>query len=192
MVAYSSAKWCITVLFLLLVSCSTTKQTSRSLTTDYIGARNFRLADTLDLYYFPPLRTCASNLSQTCLVNSDTSQQRPFHARVIRHATANIADTTRYQVNEQKQVTTAKQPPDPMLDTGRKILLSLIIFFGFVFIAGLVLVILKLVRLTGSQWCAPVSFCPPFKSFCPPPFHIKITKVYQIINPESIEEDKSQ
>ena len=158
MVAYSTAKWSITVLFLLLVSCSTTKQTSRSLSTDYIGARNFRVSDTLDFYYFPPLRPCAGNLSQpslvnsqTCPVNSDTSQQRPFHARVIRHATANIADTTRYQVNEQKQVTTAKQPPAPMIDTGRKIVLSLLIFFGFVFIAGLVLVILKLVRLTGSQ-----------------------------------------
>lgn len=158
MVAYSSAKWCITVLCLLLVSCSTTKQTSRSLNTDFIGARNFRVSDTLDFYYFPPLRTCTDNLSQTCLdnsqtclVNSDTSQQRPFHARVIRHATANVADTTHYQVNEQEQVTNVKQPPAPMIDTGRKIVLSLIIFFGFVFIAGLVLVILKLVRLTGSQ-----------------------------------------
>lgn len=158
MVAYSSAKWCITVLCLLLVSCSTTKQTSRSLNTDFIGVQNWRVSDTLDLYYFPPLRTCAGDLSQTCLVNSqpclvnsDTSQQRPFHARVIRHTTANVADTTHYQVNEQKQVTTAKQPPAQMLDTGRKIVLSLIIFFGFVFIGLVVLVILKLVRLTGSQ-----------------------------------------
>lgn len=158
MVAYSTAKWSITVLFLLLVSCSTTKQTSRSLSTDYIGARNFRVSDTLDFYYFPPLRTCAGNLSQPGPVNSqtgpvysDTSQQRPFHARLIRHATANVADTTHYQVNEQKQVTTAKQPPAPMIDTGRKIVLSLIIFFGFVFIGLVVLVILKLVHLTGSQ-----------------------------------------
>ena len=154
----STAIWSIKVLFLLLVSCSTTKQTSRSLNTDYIGARNFRVSDTLDLYYFPPLRTCADNLSQpgpvnsqTCLVNSDTSQQRPFHARVIRHATANIADTTHYQVNEQKQVTNVKLPPAPMLDTGRKIVLSLIIFFGFMFIGLVVLVILKLVHLTGTQ-----------------------------------------
>ena len=159
---------------LLLVSCSTTKQTSRSLSTDYIGVQNWRLSDTLDLYYFPPLRTCAGFYSQPCagnvsrgdMINSDTSRQRPFHARVIRHATANIADTTPYQVHEQKQVTTAKQPPAPMIDTGRKIVLSLIIFFGFVFIAGLVLVILKLVHLTGSQWCAPVSFCPHFLPFC--------------------------
>lgn len=154
----SNAKWYLTVLCLLLVSCSTTKQTSRSLSTDYIGARNFHVSDTLDFYYFPPLRTCASNLSQpclvnsqTCLVNSDTAQQRPFHARVIRHATANVADTTRYQVNEQKQVTTAKQPTDPIIDTGRKIVLSLIIFFGFVFIGLVVLVILKFLHLTGSQ-----------------------------------------
>ena len=156
----STAKWSIGVLFLLLVSCSTTKQTYRSLSTDYIGVKNWRLSDTLDLYYFPPLRTCSGNNGRSDLitsdgrgdlVNSDTSQQRPFHARVIRHATANIADTTHYQVNEQKQVTTVKQPPAPMIDTGRKIVLSLIIFFGFVFIAGLVLVILKLVRLTGSQ-----------------------------------------
>ena len=153
-----TAKLSLKVFCLLLVSCSTTKQTSRSLSTDYIGVQNWRLSDTLDLYYFPPLRTCAGNLSQTylvnsqtCLVNSDTSQQRPFHARVIRHATANIADTTHYQVNEQKQVTTAKKPPAPMLDTGRKIVLSLIIFFGFVFIGLVVLVILKLVHLTGSQ-----------------------------------------
>lgn len=158
MVAYSTAKWYITVLCLLLVSCSTTKQTSRSLKTDFIGARNLRVSDTLDFYYFPPLRTCAGNYSQPCLVssqtcpvNSDTSQQRPFHARVIRHATANIADTTHYQVNEQKQVTNVKQPPAPMIDTGRKIVLSLIIFFGFVFIGLVVLVILKLVRLTGLQ-----------------------------------------
>ena len=168
MVAYSSAKWCITVLCLLLVSCSTTKQTSRSLNTDFIGARNFRVSDTLDFYYFPPLRTCADNLSQTCLdnsqtcpvnsqaclVNSDTSRQRPFHARLIRHTTANVADTTRYQVNEQKQVTNVKQPPAPMLDTGRKIVISLIIFFGFVFIGLVVLVIiqiLKFLHLTGSQ-----------------------------------------
>lgn len=147
----STAKLSITVLCLLLVSCSTTKQTSRSLTTDYIGVQNLRVSDTLDLYYFPPLRTCAGNNTQTCHVNSDTSQQRPYHARIVRHATANIADTTHYQVNEQKQVTTAKQPPDPMIDTGRKIVLSLIIFFGFVFISLVVLVILKLVHLTGSQ-----------------------------------------
>ena len=158
MVLKSTAKLSLKVCCLLLVSCSTTKQTSRSLNTDFIGARNFRVSDTLDFYYFPPLRTCAGNLSQpcpvnsqTCLVNSDTSQLRPFHARVIRHTTANVADTTRYQVNEQKQVITAKQPPAPMLDTGRKIVLSLIIFFGFVFIGLIVLVILKLVRLTGSQ-----------------------------------------
>lgn len=154
----STAKLSLKVCCLLLVSCSTTKEASRSLNTDFIGARNFRVSDTLDFYYFPPLRTCASNLSQpclvnsqTCLVNSDTSQQRPFHARVIRHATANIADTTHYQVNEQEQVTNVKQPPAPMIDTGRKIVLSLIIFFGFVFISLVVLVILKLVRLTGSQ-----------------------------------------
>ena len=153
-----TAKWSLTVLCLLLVSCSTTKQTSRSLNTDYIGARNFRVSDTLDFYYFPPLRPCAGNLSQTCLVNSqtcpvysDTSQQRPFHARLIRHTTANVADTTHYQVNEQKQLTTSKQPPAHMIDTGRKIVLSLIIFFGFVFIGLVVLVILKLVHLTGSQ-----------------------------------------
>ena len=154
-----TVKLSLKVLCLLLVSCSTTKQTSRSLTTDYIGVQNWRLSDTLDLYYFPPLRTCAGNYSQPCagnvsrgdLINSDTSQQRPFHARVIRHATANVADTTRYQVNEQEQVTNCKQPPAPMLDTGRKIVLSLIIFFGFVFIGIIVLVILKLVRLTGSQ-----------------------------------------
>lgn len=155
----STAKWFLKVCCLLLVSCSTTKQTSRSLYTDYIGATNWRVSDTLDLYYFPPLRTCAGNYSQPCsgnvsrgdLINSDTAQQRPFHARVIRHATANIADTTHYQVNEQKQVTNVKQPPALMYDTGRKIVLSLIIFFGFVFIASLVLVILKLVHLTGSQ-----------------------------------------
>ena len=154
----STAKLSLKVCCLLLVSCSTTKQTSRSLNTDFIGARNFRVSDTLDFYYFPPLRTYAGNLSQpgpvnsqTCLVNSDTSQQRPFHARVIRHATANVADTTHYQVNEQKQVTTAKQPPATMIDTGRKIVLSLIIFFGFVFIGLVVLVILKLVHMTGSQ-----------------------------------------
>ena len=154
----STAKLSLKVCCLLLVSCSTTKETSRSLSTDYIGIQNWRISDTLDFYYFPPLRPCTDNFlqpclvnSQTCLVNSDTSQQRPFHARVIRHATANVADTTRYQVNEQKQVTTAKQPPAPMIDTGRKIVRSLIIFFGPVFIAGLVLVILKLVRLTGSQ-----------------------------------------
>ena len=158
MVLKSTAKLSLKVFCLLLVSCSTTKQTSRSLNTDFIGARNFRVSDTLDFYYFPPLRTCASNLSQPCLVNSqtcpvnsDTSQQRPFHARVSRHPTANIEATTRYQVNEQKQVTTVKQPPAPMLDTGRKIVLSLIIFFGFVFIGLVVLVILKFLYLTGSQ-----------------------------------------
>ena len=160
MVAYSSAKWCITVLCLLLVSCSTTKQTSRSLTTDFIGARNFRVSDTLDFYYFPPLRTCSGNNGRSDLITSDgrsdlitSDTKRPLqpNARIIRHATANVADTTRYQVNEQKQVTTAKQPPATMLDTGRKIVLSLIIFFGFVFIGLVVLVILKLVRMTGSQ-----------------------------------------
>lgn len=147
------------VLCLLLVSCSTTKQTSHSLNAGYISGSTFRMSDTLDFYYFPPLRPCNGNLTQTCsdynyrgdLVNSDTSQQRPFHARLIRHTTANIEDTTHYQVNEQKQVTTDKQPPAPMLDTGRKIVLSLIIFFGFVFIGLVVLLILKLVRLTGSQ-----------------------------------------
>ena len=151
----STAKWSITVLCLLLVSCSTTKQTSRSLTTDYIGVQNWRLSDTLDLYYFPPLRSCDGNYLQPCAGNVSRgnliNSERPIHTRVIRHATASVADTTRYQVNEQKQVTTAKQPPDPMLDTGRKIVLSLIIFFGFVFIGLVVLVILKLVRLTGSQ-----------------------------------------
>ena len=154
----STAKLSITVLFLLLVSCSTTKQTSRSLNTDYIGARNFRVSDTLDFYYFPTLRPCDGNYTQPCLVNSqpcpvnsDTAQQRPFHARLIRHTTANVADTTHYQVNEQTQGTTVKQPPAPMIDTGRKIVLSLIIFFGFVFIGLVVLVILKLVHLTGSQ-----------------------------------------
>lgn len=139
------------MLFLLLVSCSTTKQTSRSFISDYIAAKNWRVSDTLDLYYFPPLRPCSANNSRCDLVNSDTSQQRPFHARLIRHTTANVADTTHYKVNEQKQVTTAKQPPAPMLDTGRKIVLSLIIFIGFVFIGLVVLVILKLVHLTGSQ-----------------------------------------
>lgn len=147
----STAKWSITVLFLLFLSCSTTKQTSRSLSTDFIGVQNWRLSDTLDLYYFPPLRPCSGNNSRCDLVNSDTSQQRPFHARVIRHATANVADTTHYQVNEQKQVTTANQPPAPMLDTGRRVVLSLVIFFGFVFIGLVILVILKLVHLTGSQ-----------------------------------------
>lgn len=154
-----TAKWFITVLCLLLVSCSTTKETSRSLSTDFIGARNFRVSDTLDLFYFPPLRPCADNFSQPCSdnigrcvqINSDTSQQRPFHARIIRHSTANIADTTHYQVNEQEQVKKVKQPPAPMLDTGRKIVLSLIIFFGFVFIGLVILVIWKLLRLTGSQ-----------------------------------------
>lgn len=160
MVAYSSAKWCITVLCFVLVSCSTTKQTSRSLNTDFIGVQNWRLSDTLDLYYFPPLRTGSGNNGRSDLITSDgrsdlitsdtTRPLRPY-ARIVRHATANVEDTTRYQVNEQKQVTTAKQPPAPMIDTGRKIVLSLIIFFGFVFIGLVVLVILKLVRLTGSQ-----------------------------------------
>lgn len=154
----STAKLSLTVLCLLSLSCSTTKQTSRSLISDYIAAKNFRVSDTLDFYYFPPLRPCAGNYTQPCLVNSqtcplysDTSLQRPFHARLIRHTTANVADTTHYQVNEQTQGTTVKQPPAPMLDTGRKIVLSLLIFFGFVFIASLILVILKLVHLTGSQ-----------------------------------------
>ena len=156
----STAKWYITVLFLLLVSCSTTKQTSRSLSTDYIGVQNWRLSDTLDLYYFPPLRTGSGNNGRSDLITSDgrsdlitsdtTRPLRPY-ARIIRHATANVADTTHYQVNEQKQVTTAKKPPAPILDTGRKIVLSLIIFFGLVFIGLVVLVIFKLVRLTGSQ-----------------------------------------
>ena len=156
----STAKWYITVLCFVLVSCSTTKQTSRSLSTDYIGVQNWRLSDTLDLYYFPPLRTGSGNNGRSDLITSDgrsdlitsdtTRPLRPY-ARIVRHATANIADTTRCQVNEQKQVTTAKQPPAPIIDTGRKIVLSLIIFFGFVFIGLVVLVILKLVRLTGSQ-----------------------------------------
>lgn len=119
--------------------------------SDYITAKNWRVSDTLDLYYFPPLRPCSGNYSQPCsgnfgrsdLINSDTSQQRPFRARVIRHATANIEDTTHYQVNEQKQDTKVRQPPAPMLATGRKIVLSLIIFFGFVFIVILILVICK-------------------------------------------------
>lgn len=157
----SNAEWYLTVLCLLLVSCSTTKQTSRSLTTDYIGVQNWRVSDTLDLYYFPPLRDCMNIQNKaefggsSALINSGEGkniQNSPYiHTRAIRHTTANVEDTTHYQVNEQKQVTTAKQPPAPMIDTGRKIVLSLIIFFGFVFIAGLVLVILKLVRLTGSQ-----------------------------------------
>ncbi len=159
MVLNSTAKLFLKVCCLLLVSCSTTKETSRSLISDFIAEKNFRLSDTLDLYYFPPLRTCAGNYTQQCLVNSvqpcpvrsDTSQQRPFHARLIRHTTANVADTTRYRVNEQEQVTKVNQPPAPMLDTGRKIVLSLLIFFGFVFIASLILVIWKLLRLTGSQ-----------------------------------------
>lgn len=151
MVLNSTARWFIKVLCLLLVSCSTTKETSRSLISDFIAEKNFRVSDTLDLYYFPPLRTCADNKGRSDLITSDTSQQRPFHARLIRHSTANVSDTTRYQVNEQEQVTTAKQPPAPMLDTGRKIVLSLLIFFGFVFIGLVVLVIWKLLRLTGSQ-----------------------------------------
>lgn len=168
MVAYSTAKWSITVLYLLLVSCSTTKQTSQSLTTDYIGVQNWRVSDTLDFYYFPPLRTGSGNNGRSDLmtsdgrndlitsdgrsdlITSDTKRSLRPNARIIRHTTANIADTTRYKVNEQKQVTTAKQPPAPMLDTGRKLVLSLIIFFGFVFI-GVVLVILKFLHLTGSQ-----------------------------------------
>lgn len=156
----STAKLSLKVCCLLLVSCSTTKQTSRSLSTDYIGVQNWRVSDTLDFYYFPPLRTGSGNNGRSDLITSDgrsdlitsdtTRPLRPY-ARIIRHATANVTDTTRYQINEQKQVTTAKQPPDPMLDTGRKIVLSLIIFFGFVFIGLIVLVILKLVHLTGSQ-----------------------------------------
>lgn len=117
------------------------------------------MSDTLDFYYFPPLRPCAGNFSQPCsgnfgrsdLINSDTSQQRPYHARIIRHATANIEDTTHYKVNEQKQDTNVRQPPAPMLNTGRKIVLSLILFFGFVCLGSLILVILKFLRLTGSQ-----------------------------------------
>lgn len=161
MVLNSTAKWFIGVLCLLLVSCSTTKETSRSLNADCISGSTFRISDTLDLYYFPPLRDCmnmqnkAEFRESSAFINSDASkniQNSPYiHTRAIRHSTANISDTTHYQVNEQKQVTTAKQPPAPMLDTGRKIVLSLI-FFGFVFIASLVvLVILKLVHLTGSQ-----------------------------------------
>lgn len=156
-----TAMWSLKVCCLLLVSCSTTKQTSRSLTTDYIGVQNWRISDTLDLYYFPPLRDCmniqnkAEFRESSALINSGEGkniQNRPYiHTRAIRHTTANVADTTRYKVNEQKQVTTAKQPPEPMLDTGRKIVLSLIVFFGFVFIGLVVLVILKLVHLTGSQ-----------------------------------------
>lgn len=146
-----TTKLSLTVLCLLLVSCSTTKQTSRSLISDYIAEKNFRVSDTLDLYYFPPLRTCSGNNGRSDLITSDTSQQRPFHARLIRHTTAIVSDSTRYQVNEQEQVTKVKQPPAPMLDTGRKIVLSLIIFFGFVFIGLVVLVIWKLLRLTGSQ-----------------------------------------
>lgn len=159
MVLNSTAKLFLKVLCLLLVSCSTTKETSRSLISDCIAEKNFRLSDTLDIYYFPPLRPCAGNYTQQCLVNSvqpcpvrsDTSQQRPFHARLIRHATANVSDTAHYQVNEKKLMAIKKQPPAPMLDTGRKIVLSLLIFFGFVFIGLVVLVIWKLLRLTGSQ-----------------------------------------
>ena len=157
----STAKLSLKVCCLLLVSCSTTKQTSRSLSTDYIGVQNWRVSDTLDLYYFPPLRNCMNIQNKTdfgersALINSDKGkniQNSPYiHTRAIRHTTANVEDTTHYQVNEQKQVTTAKQPPTPMLEMGRKIVLSLIIFFGFVFISLVVLVILKLVRLTGSQ-----------------------------------------
>ena len=146
-----TAKLCLEVCCLLLVSCSTTKDTSRSLTTDYIGVQNWRVSDTLDLYYFPPLRPCVGNNSRSDLVTSDTTQQRPYHARLIRHTTANVADTTHYQFNEQKQVAKVSQPPAPMLDTGRKIVLSLVIFFGFVFIGLIILVIWKLLRLTGSQ-----------------------------------------
>lgn len=158
MVATSNAKWFTTVLCLLLVSCSTTKQTSRSLISDFIAEKNYRVSDTLDFYYFPPLRTCAGNFSQpcpvnsqTCLVNSDTSQQRPIHARIIRHTKANIEDTAHYQVNEQEQVAKIKQPPQELVTTGEKIFWVLLIFFGFVFIASLILVIWKLLRLTGSQ-----------------------------------------
>lgn len=136
---------------MLLVSCSTTKQTSRSLYTDYIGVQNLRLSDTLDFYYFPPLRPCVGNNGSSDQNTSEHNEPMPQHARIIRHTTANVADTTHYQVNEQKQVTTVKQPPAPMLDTGRKIVISLLIFFGFVFIDLVVLVILKLVHLTGSQ-----------------------------------------
>lgn len=156
-----TAKWFLKVCCLLLVSCSTTKETSRSLTTDYIGVQNWRVSDTLDLYYFPPLRDCmniqkkADFGERSALINSDKGkniQNSPYiHTRAIRHTTANVADTTHYQVNEQKQVTKVKQPPATMLDTGRKIVLYLVIFFGFVFIGLVVLVILKLVRLTGSQ-----------------------------------------
>lgn len=130
------------------------------MSTDYIGVQNWRVSDTIDLYYFPPLRPYSGNIGRcdlitydgrSDLITSDTTRPLRHYARIVRHATANIADTTRYQVNEQKQVTTAKQPPAHMLDTGRKIVLYLIIFFGFVFIGLVVLVILKLVHLTGSQ-----------------------------------------
>lgn len=151
MVATSTAKLFIKVCCLLLVSCSTTKDTSRSLSTDYIGVRNWRVSDTLDLYYFPPLRPCSGNISRCTRLDSDTSQQRPFHARLIRHTTANVADTTHCQVNEKKFMAINKHPPSPMIDTARKIVLSLLIFFGFVFIASLILVIWKHLRLTGSQ-----------------------------------------
>lgn len=159
MVSTSTAKWSLMVLCLLSLSCSTTKQTSRFLTADCISGSTFRMSDTLDFYYFPPLRPCADNITQPCsgykcrgdLINSDTSQHRPYHARLIRHATANLEDTTHYQVNEQKQDTKVRQPPAPMLDAGRKIVLSLIIFFGFVFVGILILVIWKLLSLTGSQ-----------------------------------------
>ena len=155
-----TAKWFLKVCCLLLVSCSTTKQTSRSLNTDFIGVQEWRVSDTLDLYYFPPLRTGSGNngrsdlitsRDRSDLITSDTTRPIRPYARIIRHTTANVADTTRYQVNEQEQVTNVKQPPAPMIDTGRKIVLSLIIFFGFVFIGLVVLVILKLVHLTGSQ-----------------------------------------
>lgn len=157
----STAKLSITVLCLLFLSCSTTKQTSRFLNADYISGSTFRMSDTLDLYYFPPLRDCMymQNKSEfgeiSALIKADKGKNIQnssyIHARAIRHATANVADTTHYQVNEQKQGTTVKQPPAPMIDTGRKIVISIIIFFGFVFIASLILVIWKLLRLTGSQ-----------------------------------------
>ena len=111
---------------------------------------NWRVSDTLDLYYFPPLRTCSVN-GRSDLITSDNKRPLLPNARIVRHTAAYVTDTTRYKVNGQMQVTTARTRPAPMLDTGRKIVLSLIIFFGFVFIASLILVILKLVRLTGSQ-----------------------------------------
>lgn len=151
MVASSTAKLSLKVFCLLLVSCSTTKETSRSLISDFIAEKNFRVSDTLDLYFFPPLRTYSGNNGRSDLITSDTTRPIQHHARIIRHTTANVADTTRYKVNEQEQVTKIKQPPPELVTTGEKICWVLLIFFGFVFIASLILVIWKLLRLTGSQ-----------------------------------------